>query len=216
MELSDLVFFGKDLYAMCDYTGIVYKIDHSGKVFQRWAIADGDGKRPKPFKGEWALVKDGQMLVGSIGIEWVIDGVVKHHDCEWTKVISKGGLVRNVNWAQQYNELRIHTNTSYPGYLIHEAVAWNERRREWIFLPRRASTGIAYAPTTDATLGANTMLLVSENFEHIESVRVGELEPLWGFTSVKVIPGTDDLMAIKVMETQHEMHSVLYVFDRKG
>jgi soluble calcium-activated nucleotidase 1 len=203
---------------MCDFTGLVYKIDHSGKVFQRWALADGDGKRPKPFKGEWATIKDGRMLVGSIGMEWLdADGrTVKHHDAEWVKFVDANGGVRNVNWAEQFNVLRRHTNTTFPGYLIHEAVEWDAARREWIFLPRRVSRRTPFDPISDRQMGGNVMLLVDEQFQRVRSVVVGEHQPMWGFTSVKVIPGTDDLMALKVMESDSAMHSVLMVFDRHG
>ena len=53
MELSELVSFNGELLAPCDYTGIVYKIHpNSGRIFQRWALADGNSDEPKPFKGD--------------------------------------------------------------------------------------------------------------------------------------------------------------------
>merc|ERR1719238_2056441 len=64
MELSELVIFNRLTLAFCDYSGIVYKIDPDGQVFQRWAIADGDGDEAKPFKTEWATIKDGKLWIG--------------------------------------------------------------------------------------------------------------------------------------------------------
>lgn len=49
--------FGSLLLAFCDYTGLVWKISRDLQVFQRWALADGDGNEPKPFKAEWATEK---------------------------------------------------------------------------------------------------------------------------------------------------------------
>ena len=97
MELSELVWFRHRLLAMCDYTGLIFKITPGfSHVFQRYAIADGEmlatsmaildsrradsarvrapgnGDEPKPFKGEWATVKDGVLWVGSVGKEWVV------------------------------------------------------------------------------------------------------------------------------------------------
>ena len=46
------------------------KWENYRKVFQRWAIADGDGDEAKPFKTEWATIKDGKLWIGSIGFEW--------------------------------------------------------------------------------------------------------------------------------------------------
>lgn len=36
------------------------------------ALRTGNGDEPKPFKGEWATVKDGVLWVGSVGKEWVV------------------------------------------------------------------------------------------------------------------------------------------------
>jgi hypothetical protein len=44
-------------------------------VFQRYTLADGNGKEPKAFKTEWVTEKDGFLYVGSIGKEWVVKGV---------------------------------------------------------------------------------------------------------------------------------------------
>ena len=43
MELSELVWFRHRLLAMCDYTGLIFKITPGfSHVFQRYAIADGE------------------------------------------------------------------------------------------------------------------------------------------------------------------------------
>lgn len=38
---------------------LIDKDKGDAKVFQRYAIADGDGNSVKPFKSEWATIKDG-------------------------------------------------------------------------------------------------------------------------------------------------------------
>lgn len=57
------------------------------QVLQRWALADGDGEQAKPFKSEWATVKDGLLYIGSIGKEWTIvadnKSHVLHRNSEW-------------------------------------------------------------------------------------------------------------------------------------
>jgi soluble calcium-activated nucleotidase 1 len=88
------------------------------QVYQRWAIADGDGEKVKPCKIEWATVKDGVLWVGSIGKEWTdSDGTVIHRDPEWIKTIDDAGRVQNLNWGPVYQAIRTATNTSEPGYL---------------------------------------------------------------------------------------------------
>lgn len=90
MELSELVQFRHLLLAFCDITGLVWKVRLSdGAVFQRYALADGDGNQPKPFKTEWATVRDGVIWVGSIGRPWVVDGQILHRNAEWVKSIDE-------------------------------------------------------------------------------------------------------------------------------
>ena len=52
-------------------------------------MADGNGKSIKPFKMEWATRKDGELIVGSVGKEWVTQekGFI-HNDAEWIKVLT--------------------------------------------------------------------------------------------------------------------------------
>jgi soluble calcium-activated nucleotidase 1 len=163
MELSELVRYNSLLLAACDITGLVHKIKlcsgggaRTGQgagpkpscgsdvpfasVFQRHAIADGDGNYPKPFKTEWATVKDGLLWVGSTGKEWTdAEGQIVHHNPQWVKTIDSNGRIENYDWRPIYQALRTATGTSHPGYLWHEAVHWDARARRWIFLPRKAS-----------------------------------------------------------------------------
>ena len=101
MELSELIKsrHSKRILAMCDYTGIVsilqfmhlfqtqlncpkiYEISSAGKVFQRHAVADGNGRDPKPFKIEWATEKGDLLYLGSTGKEWTMQGVSCLHVC---------------------------------------------------------------------------------------------------------------------------------------
>jgi len=68
MELSELLYHEGKLFGFCDVTGLVWKIrPEDGAVFQRWAIADGDGDQPRPFKSEWATERDDLIWVGSMG-----------------------------------------------------------------------------------------------------------------------------------------------------
>jgi hypothetical protein len=73
----------------------------------RWAIADGDGHKAKPFKMEWATTKDGLLYLGSSGLPWVLDdGTVAHEDPMWVKTIDAHGTVRNIDWRPVYVRVR--------------------------------------------------------------------------------------------------------------
>jgi soluble calcium-activated nucleotidase 1 len=169
MELSELVTYNHLLLGMCDYTGIVYKIEkQDGRIFQRHLITDGNGDEPKPFKSEWATVKDGLLFIGSFGLEWIEKGKIKHRNPEWVKTISTDGTIENINWHPIYQAIRSATNTTFPGYLWHEAVHWDPRSRLWVMLPRKASTSTIYSPKTDETMGANLIVLCSEDFTDIQ------------------------------------------------
>ena len=88
MELSDLTYFGQDLFAFDDRTGVgmcynlkslasfltwysnpVFKVKGSDLLPYR-ILLDGDGEITKGMKVEWATVKDDLLYVGSTGKEW--------------------------------------------------------------------------------------------------------------------------------------------------
>lgn len=253
MELSSLVTYGGALYSVCDYSGVLYRI--LGAVGSKPPIAIPehvlvDGPDPgdpsyagatKGMKAEWSTVKDGELVVGSIGKEWTNSAKeVLHRGPEWVKVIDANGAVRSVDWGQHFRALRSATGSSFPGgYLWHEAVHWHPEGRKWIVMPRKASTNIPYSPKADEVLGSNLLLVASEDWSEIEVKQVGPREPLYGFTAVRQLPGIYTLgidgagsdeeetgdkhlfVALKVKERETEAdgvvtHTKLAVFDLSG
>lgn len=203
MELSELVRYNQVWYAFCDYSGLVYKIEPStGKTFQRWAIADGDGNEPKPYKSEWATVKDGAIWLGSIGFEWYgPNGELLHRNAEWIKTIDSHGLVSNLNWHPVYQTIRSVTNTTLPGYMWHEAIEWEPVQRIWIMLPRFASTEHSYTPGREHQDTASLLIVANEDFTDIQTKRLEHHDPKFGFTSVRRLPGSRRLfMVLRVHE----------------
>lgn len=182
--------------------GIVHLIDRKAQMsFQRYVLMDGDGDSVKPFKAEWMTVRDGNLVIGSIGMEWSRNGTVLHRDAEFVKEIDPRGTVRSIDWGPRYARLRQATNTTLPGYLQHEAVAWHASTRQWFVLPRRASTSTPFSPLSDLRMGTNKLLVVDELFNSVRVVQVGPREPDWGFTSLAVLPDNESIVALKVRET---------------
>mmetsp|Transcript_88922 Transcript_88922/g.226285 ORF Transcript_88922/g.226285 Transcript_88922/m.226285 type:complete len:398 (-) Transcript_88922:63-1256(-) len=219
LELSELVRFGGRLLTVCDSTGLVFEVSLAkGKAFQRTALADGNGYSTKPFKAEWATVKDGRLLVGSMGREWVAeDGTIEHFDPQWVKSIDKHGRVTSVNWRPIYQALRTVTNTTLPGYLWHEAIEWDPRLKRWLVLPRKASEHEQYTPESDETRGTNMLLVASEDFSDIEVHRVGPMEPGWGFTALRKVPGSAGMyLALKAFEVDGRTETRIALFDLGG
>lgn len=219
LELSELVRYNGQLLAVCDITGIVYEVDLAKrKAYQRWALGDGDGFNTKPFKSEWATVKDGALLIGSMGREWVAeDGSIEHFNNQWVKTIDANGRVSSVNWRPVYEALRAATNTTLPGYLWHEAVEWDPRTRRWLVLPRKASENEPYTPESDETRGTNLLLVASEDFSTIEVRHLGPMEPEWGFSAIRKVPGSDSVyLALKVLEVDGRTASRIALFDLSG
>ncbi|CAK9062538.1 Soluble calcium-activated nucleotidase 1 (SCAN-1) (Apyrase homolog), partial [Durusdinium trenchii] len=224
MELSELVQFEGRLLAMCDYTGLIFKVDtahppagQQPQVFQRWAIADGNGEKVKPCKMEWATVKDGLLWVGSVGVELrdPNSGEVLHRDSEWVKTIDRQGRVLNLDWGRVYAALKHAANST--AYLWHEAVHFCPRTRSWYVLPRKRSLHRRYDPVLDETMGTNVLLIASEDFREITTRRVGPLQPDRGFTALRKIPGTlDHFLALKVREVGDEASTWITVFDTDG
>jgi len=217
MELSELIRFNRNFFAMCDMTGIIWKVlPESGTVFQRYAIADGNGDVAKPFKTEWATVKDRLLWVGSVGKE------ISPTDrpAEWVKTIHPSGDITNIDWGAIYQTLRTATGTSLPGYLWHEAVHFDHRNRKWIILPRKESK-TAYDEEENQFKGSNLLLICSEDFSEIVVRRVGPLDPMYGFTTLRKLPGMNSTyIALKVAEFANATHdvqrTVITVFDLDG
>ena len=197
-------------------------------------LSGGNGRSAKPFKSEWATVKDGELIIGSTGTEWVdtASGAVLNRDPEWVKVIGRDGAVTHRDWGPVYRQLRLLTNTTAPGYMWHEAVDFDPEARRWVFLPRKASTGQRYHPLTDEQMGANKLIRCSEDFGECGVVEVGDKQPDFGFTAVRKLPGSFEsaarggpdatggkkqlYLALKAREVGDETATVLAVFDGDG
>ena len=217
MELSAAIKYRNKSFVFCDATGSVLRL-RDNKVYPRQQILSGSGKTSKPFKTEWATVKDDMIWLGSNGKEWVDEqGRVVHRMLEWIKTIDRTGRIRNIDWASNYRALRTVTNTTFPGYLWNEAVEWDESIRRFVILPRKESSDIPYDPIRDETLGSNLLLLADETFENITVRRLEPFESDWGFSAVRQIPNDPEkYLALKVKEVNGTTSTKLTVFDLHG
>jgi len=92
----------------------------------RHVVVEGDGNTSaKGLKCEWMTVKDEKLWMGSIGKEWISEGVVKSNNNMWIKTLDTLGHLTHLDWTKQYNALRKFTETLHPGYMVHEAIAWS-------------------------------------------------------------------------------------------
>lgn len=96
----------------------------------------------------------------------------------------------HVDWKTQFNALRAHTGSLYPGYMLHEAVQWSEFHRKWFFLPRKYSK-LPYRPHDSETQGANFLLMADEDFKQIEKVDIKShyTDAARGFSAFQFLPG---------------------------
>jgi len=222
MEISALEYFDNKLIAFCDQ-GHVYELSlANGSVVNKTVLKLSDDAG---YKTEWSTIKDKQIYLGSIGKEWVNkQGRTVHEELFWIKLMSSDFAFKNENWETIYGNVRKAANATYPGYLIHEAVAWDESKTQWLFFPRKRST-LSYNEVTDETQGSNTLFIVSEDGKQISHVSVGPNEPEWGFTEIKILPrplqlkGQDKptlLLGIKVKEVSGVIRSKVAIFDTNG
>uniref|UniRef100_A0A7S0PA38 Uncharacterized protein n=1 Tax=Cafeteria roenbergensis TaxID=33653 RepID=A0A7S0PA38_CAFRO len=220
MELSELVRFRHLVLAVCDITGLVWKVQVSdGSVLQRHAIAGGNGDVSRPGKLEWATRKDGRLVMGSVGNRQMDTrtGAFLDRHSEWVKVLSQGGTIENSDWGPVFAALRTAAGVRGDGYLWHEAIEWDALSRRWIVLPRKRGFVTPFEPTRDESMGTNVLLVADEDFRHINVSSVGPLEPEWGFSSVRRVPGMRDVFAaLKCREVDGEMQTRLTVFTLDG
>jgi len=141
---------------------------------------------------------------------------------QWIKSL-KGDKIQHLNWKDMYDKIRATGNSSFPGYMIHEAVAWDPTERNWLFIPRKVSYQTPYSEAADELLGSNILFIASEDFKNITYQTVGPFEPDWGFSDLKVLPkavqkrGTPTLlMAVKVKEVKGRTHTKVIIFDTNG
>lgn len=223
MELSELIVFNGNLYTFDDRTGVVFQIhSDSGKdIVVPWVVLpDGNGKKQKGFKAEWAAVKDKILYVGGLGKEWTTkEGRILNRDPQWVKAVSPSGIVTHLDWHTQYNALKEAAGITNIGYLIHESAAWSSHHNKWYFLPRRMSKE-RYNDVLDEKKGSNIMIIADENFQNIETRRIGSIIPTHGFSSFKFIPGTKDnlIVALKSEENAEDGSAASYimVFEETG
>ena len=152
-----------------------------------------------------------------MGREWVgDDGRIEHYNPQWVKQIDRNWHVESLDWRKAFEAMRATVGVRSPGYLWHEAIIWDSLLRRWIVLPRKASLE-AYSPVADETRGTNLLLLATEDFSIIDQLRIGPLEPDWGFAAIRKVPGTNDTFAaLKVLEVGSRTATKICVFDLKG
>eukprot|EP00808_Paulinella_micropora_P001148 g26872.t1 len=214
MELSELVVWKGSLLSPDDRTGVVYEIENpwagidgekeTPLCFPRYILADGSGDKAKGFKGEWMAVKDDSLYIGSHGREFTTGAKIESYDPEWVKTIDPQYKLEHHNWNAYFNKMRVQTGASFPGYLEHEAATWSPIRREWIFAPRRWSNE-SYDEEKNELRGWNKILRCTEDFSEILVVGLGmSVEPEKGFSSIKLIPGTNDELAMALRTLERE------------
>ena len=208
MELSELQTWQGKLMSFDDRTGIAYEITKDMKAIARYILMEGDGLQPKGQKTEWATVKDGVMYVGSFGKEYVNqDGTIKNRWNLWVSTIDENGNVGHEDWTDKFEVLRKATGASWPGYMIHEAIRFDDVGRKWVVCPRRVSSD-KYDEKLDERRGSNLVMILDEGFTKVERMfSVGPQIPLRGWSTFQFVPGTgnDVVVAVKTEEDENKL-----------
>jgi soluble calcium-activated nucleotidase 1 len=217
MELSELIVFNGKLYSCDDRTGIIYNIRDDVAI--PWVVLnDGDGNTPKSFKCEWLAVKDQLLYVGGLGKEWTsTSGELLNYNPQWVKTVSITGEVDHHNWRDNYLALRSSCGIQYPGYVIHESAVWSNVHKNWVFLPRRASS-TKYTEKDDEKKGTNIMLTSNHAFTDVKMKTIGPVFTTRGFSSFKFIPNTNDriIVALKSEENDGKIATYITAFTIDG
>lgn len=121
------------------------------------------------MKNEWATVKDSKLYVGSHGKEHVTKNgtTVTGQSMMWVKTIDANGVVKHLDWAENFEKLRAAVGNNFPGYLTHESCEWSDVHGRWFFLPRKASAE-PYNDLRDERSATNILLAASPDFENIK------------------------------------------------
>lgn len=210
-ELSELTVYNNRLLSFDDRTGDVFEVlnkDH-GKdsyIVPRFVISEGPGDTDKGMKWEWSTVKNGELIMGSMGKEYTNpDGSIANTNNMWISIINAQGEVRRQDWTSKYQVVRDALGAASPGYIINEAILWSEHMRKWVFLPRRISS-TKYDEDEDERKGSNKVVLVDENFKNAKviDIKMKEIDPLHGFSTVAFVPGTGDKHALAIRSVEED------------
>eukprot|EP00915_Cephaloidophora_sp_WS-2016_P007843 GHVH01010847.1.p1 GENE.GHVH01010847.1~~GHVH01010847.1.p1 ORF type:complete len:412 (+),score=79.89 GHVH01010847.1:146-1381(+) len=232
VELSELILFDDRLYTVDDRTGIVFEVvrdsDWKFDIIARHILTEGDGRSStKGMKLEWGTVKDNAMWLGSFGKEYTLsDGSIKNEWPLWVAAITKNHEVKRKNWTPIYSRLREITDSSFPGYMIHEAVEWSAYHRKWFILPRRWSRE-EYDAETDNEKGTNKLIQCNESFLDCSVKIIGHSptihHPRRGYSSVKILPATRDSILITLKSEEEDaignkgaMNTYVQIVDTEG
>lgn len=252
MELSELEWFNGKLLAPDDHAGMLTEIsspygglDDAGHallpgiptnippgVRRKALLLDGDGNvKSQVFKGEWMVIKDGDLLIGGHGRPYTVAGdgsKVLSVGPKWVKIVHDGLNVLHTNWTRQYDEVAKAAGVQWPGYLMHEAVLWSNDRREWVFLPRRRSTE-AFDADKNQHMGWNVVIVGNEELNSFRQIMIDGLTDrsgTRGFSSAKFVPGSKDRLvtALRTVELEWKVddawlrktESYISVFDLDG
>jgi soluble calcium-activated nucleotidase 1 len=214
-EFSELQVYNNRLLTFDDRTGDVFEILNDGSgtgshVVPRFVITEGSGESDKGMKWEWATVKDGELIMGSMGKEYTrSDGSILNRNNLWIAGLNARGELRRQDWTNQYDVVRQALNARSPGYLIIEAVNWSPILQKWVFLPRRISSEM-YDENKDERMGGNKLVLVDENFTSasVVEIKMQSLDPaqdaLKGFSTFSFVPGTGDRHALAVRSVEED------------
>lgn len=231
MELSELTIYKNRLLSFDDRTGTVFEIlstpDGSDSyVVPRFVITEGDGDTDKGMKWEWATIKNGELVLGSMGKEFTRpDGSIENTNNLWVAMLNARGELRREDWESKFNFVRGLVGASPPGYIIMEAILWSDHMKKWVFLPRRISSK-AYDEVEDERMGSNKVVLVNDSFTDGQVVEIKmkpeNMDPLHGFSTFAFVPGTKDQHALAVRSVEEnctgavedcKQRSYLIVFD---
>lgn len=140
-----------------------------------------------------------------------------NHNPQWVKIVGHLGDVVHIDWTNNYNKIRSVLGYSYPGYMIFESCVWNRHKKEFFFLPRRASAE-TYDEVLDERRATNLLINTDYDFKEVSYKKVGQIIPTRGYSSFKFVPGTKEtvIVALKTEENQGETRSFVTVLDISG
>ena len=229
-EFSELTLYQNRLYTFDDRTGDVFEILNKADgqesfVVPRFVITEGDGETDKGMKWEWATVKNGELVMGSMGKAYTDSaGNVMNRNNLYVSILNSRGELRREDWSKRYDVVRQAVNAMDPGYVIIEACLWSDYWRKWIFLPRRISQEM-YNDIKDEHKGSNKLIMVDERFTKTSVVTIAmeSMDSLKGFSSFAFVPGTKDRHAIALRSVEEgcaddgecKQRSYCLVFDVK-
>ncbi|OAF69145.1 hypothetical protein A3Q56_03082 [Intoshia linei] len=221
MKLMDIVVYNGEMISLNTKFNLIYNLDVLAKSAQPRFFYQDIGNAFDSIKIEWITTKDEFLYMGGTGSTYDTNGNASIDLNYHVYVFDSANKKEILSWKDKYQFLQQQTEFDVPGYISHEAVAWDSCKKRWCFLPRRASK-LQYEKSRDRQSATNLLLCMNDDMSDFTKTEIGAIEYTRGFSAFRFVPNTNCELIVAI-KTEHfgidenaKTESYFWLFDIFG